>query len=318
MRFILLLIFYFYSTLIPALAFASESQYYKLIASAEKDFNFRSDILSSFQVQQLFERPISVSDVQCRNFLLPLQKKSKITIGYFVGYDNSHRDQVMDNFEKKGFMAFLLSPCRSKEMKICNFIPVPGKPDTYSKIIKNLIGDPLEIEILIQDSSFTSSNSANIQSRDQYVKSGVTRRSFMKSLAEKDVIIYSGHSRYGGGPDFFPVSYDINGEENNSNYYRRHRSGLTDLITGLEQRVKNKIQPPAVLMMSSCDSKAHFSSSLNNKTFSPYSTILTTSAIYSIQAIPPIVGLLGLILNQTCPDRFEHFFQNHELFQNPH
>ena len=291
-----------------------EDTFFRFISDSYSKLISQKNTIQTSDVKSFLMKPKNNEQRKCQQFLAPLQTKNKISIGYYIGYSDSHRDTVTDIYERKAMMAFLLSPCTDNKV-ICGFLPAQGQNNVFFKNVNNLSGQSLQIEISLYDSSLTTSNKLNINNREQYVKSEVSRQSFIKALMEKDIIIYSGHSRYGGGPDFYPkpFAYDEN-EKLEAIYYKKQQRGYRDMILTLNERNKKGLYPPMMIMLNSCDSNLHFANILNNKNYSPTMTFLTKKEITIYDAIPQFLGLLRLILTQTCPESFESYFNTHSIY----
>ncbi len=68
-----------------------------------------------------------------------------------------------------------------------------------------------------------------------------------------EVVIYSGHSRNGGGPDFCPPRVLSNGHVD-YDWYQRMHPGMTRMLDALARSEKDS----QVLVMHSCQSISHF------------------------------------------------------------
>ncbi|MES2962442.1 MAG: hypothetical protein V4760_01035 [Bdellovibrionota bacterium] len=142
----------------------------------------------------------------------------------------------------------LLTRGCSGELRLCGFKETSA--GVYSKKVKTPEGRKIAATIEIKNSSMTPEHQLNVGSlkAQQDAKSAATTQWFFDSVSTADLVVYNGHSRKGGGPDFHApklrsdlhVDYD---------WYTRKTPGLNRLLTALQ----GPKRPAAVLMMS-CNS----------------------------------------------------------------
>lgn len=297
----------------------SEEHYYKQFTNFQKEA-----LVKSSQWKKISElanspeafQPGSHQEKQlnsCRSFLGPILNKQKIRIDYFASYSDGFRDTLHDPLEIRGLRATLLTPCSQHgNHKLCGFFPVNGNPFLLSRKIRHADGHEKTIEIQLVDSALTSSDQANKQNiLEQNKKSEMVRQKFITALKSTDIMIYSGHSRFGGGPDFYPERFLANGADD-VNYYLSHKRGVNDMLTGLSGRTDR----PFMMFMGSCDSKKHFASALASSSQAPYFSFLTKKAVTENDVYKQFVHVMTLILNESCPVDFKNQFEDFEIIKN--
>ncbi|HRO67672.1 MAG TPA: hypothetical protein PL182_08925, partial [Pseudobdellovibrionaceae bacterium] len=86
----------------------------------------------------------------------------------------------------------------------------------------------------------------------QKIRSERAEAVFLNSLKDSDLVVYVGHSRDGGGPDFKVPR--LNGSRVDYPYYRANRPGLKKLLSAL----KSGHRRARGLAILSCDSTKFF------------------------------------------------------------
>ena len=125
---------------------------------------------------------------------------------------------------------------------------------------------------------------------------------FKNSLSTNDVVLYLGHARSGGGPDFtLPVLNKNNHVD--YGYYKVHKPGLTSLISGLSST------NPKVLGILACKSTGLFSGTL--KKYLPHSTLITADELFDYNDILPTgLNIIEAVAQQSCNMNFEKIIMN--------
>jgi len=170
------------------------------------------------------------------------------SISIFFGYlDQTPSDIVLDGQKSDELISTLTFPCLDEKSKLCGFIEKQQNPTKLQK--DNLI-------ITIYSSSISSSNQYNLQSNEQKIKSLLTMQAFIQALQIEQFVIYAGHSRFGGGPDFSIPHLNKN-EDIDKDYYQSKTPGLNLILNSIKN---SKLLKLALL---SCDSKNHFETQIH-------------------------------------------------------
>lgn len=241
----------------------------------------------------------------CSRFFGPLRQKSTIRVEYFVGYADDYRDKVRDGDEVSALRAFLLTPCfDDKKDRLCGFRGIPNVINLYFKDIVWYDQSTKRIEINLRNSSISDSDRSNRQNPEQIAKSKLVRNEFIQAIKSGDLIMYSGHSRFGGGPDFSPVLYKNHAEfKEDTSYYLKNKLGLNDMLTALAARE----QSPWLIFMGSCDSRNHFAKPFSLAKNAPVNTILADDSVDESQSQKAGLRILDLLVNQKCPESFNSY-----------
>jgi hypothetical protein len=153
------------------------------------------------------------------------------------------------------YRRILTEPCKG-QLQFCGF--TEGPENTYSKTVLDPEGDSIQAVIEIRDSSVSPSHTDNIGplKEQQTAKSAATTQWFFGSIQDSDFVVYNGHSRKGGGPDFNPPKL-LSNLHVNYPWYAAHTPGLHNLLKALH----SPSQPAALLLMS-CNSEKLFAQAL--------------------------------------------------------
>jgi hypothetical protein len=124
-------------------------------------------------------------------------------------------------------------------------------------------------------------------------------RNFRDGLNAGDIVIYNGHSRDGGGPDFNPPK-TIPGGHVNYDWYQAHTPGLNMVLDGLVPGSGH----PKVLGLFSCVSGKHFSQRVIER--EPSMGLVTSEELlYYSDALANSVGAINALLGFWCKEPFD-------------
>lgn len=222
-----------------------------------------------------------------------LLSKPSLKIDYFIGYmDEEDGALAYDTVEKASVAEWLQLPCTGKR-QACGFKRSPKDANVFYKTVSWVGGTKIKVEINLHDSSLSTNNRENKKNPAQEAKSKLVEARFEQALVKSDLVIYDGHSRAGGGPDFRPPRYLKNGHVAYG-WYKKNTPGLNRLQAGLKQRK----DPLFALALNSCDSSLHFENPIGalqkvNK------SLLTTRAIWD-EGRQSSVGVLESVLGLRC------------------
>lgn len=211
---------------------------------------------------------------RCEEFYSEINQKRSIKIIMGVGYyDDSegqpfsfkYNDDVTGQLMTQDFgmnatidIAYVrmyskmfTRPCEGN-LAVCGFKQTSS--GVFQKTVKNPAGKKVEVTLEMKNSSVTPETPLNVgaQAAAQQAKTDATTRWFFGSIPSADLVIYNGHSRKGGGPDFGPPKL-LSSLHVNYPYYAKNEPGLTRLLSALQAPRK-----PKALMMMSCNSTLLF------------------------------------------------------------
>lgn len=284
-----------------------------LVSTAASAVNFHAAL--NQEISRLQELRSSTStdrnvDPSCKRQYANLYNKKLIKTSFGFGYgDSENSDVVWDNFTYLAFKRRLLMPC-PHGVTLCGFRADGRDPDLLRKIaFAPTDENNYMIELRLTRGSIGGNHTQNMstpQLAKQMAHCAMATNKFMKEVADgADVVIYNGHSRNGGGPDFCPGIRLANNHVNYP-YYQSRRPGITALTKAMSEAKKKGVANKVVGMFS-CSSQLHFYKpmmAVNNKA----GYILTSRIANFLEMQLDSFAALDGILAQRCNDGFEESF----------
>lgn len=209
--------------------------------------------------------------VLCQSRYQSVFSQPEVKISVAFGYDDNRPDsaEVSNPADVADFVDRLTGKCGETDdngMEFDHFCEFKRDVDDASLFYKTLTdNDGKTHKVRMRVISATGMD-VNIQDNDNQLRSSAkqkersqeARQAYMKALTEDDVVLYNGHSRDGGGPDFDPPVLTANNHVNYPWYHANH-PGKNDMI----QALSHSEHHPKVIAMLSCDSKLEFQKTLN-------------------------------------------------------
>lgn len=257
----------------------------------------------------------------CKKKYATLFNKKVIKISFGFGYgDSSPGDLIWDHYTYNAFMRRLKMPC-PYGVTLCGFSASKTDPNFLRKIVEAPTGENnYMIELRITKGSIGAKHSENMRAPFNLLRQMsscvAATAKFMKEIEDgADVVIYNGHSRNGGGPDFCPP-VRLEDRHVNYDYYRSQRPGITQMTEAMKKAVASG-KPNKVVGMFSCSSQLHF----YNRFMSVNKTagyLLTSRVATFTEMILDSFAALDGILAQRCDDGFDESFsyRNRSLWRN--
>ena len=153
----------------------------------------------------------------------------------------------------------LTERCKNKsQLNLCGFSET-GDPKLGKVMLQKQVqihGEDILVRIALTHASASESFIENTRSQNQR-QAFLTKQSeenYFGGIGLADVVIYNGHSRNGGGPDFNPPILDGHMKTDYNGYYEIQRPGIRRVLD-LVQTAENR---ESVLAFFSCYSKKHF------------------------------------------------------------
>ena len=207
---------------------------------------------------------------------------------------------VLDIDAKNALKSLLKSPCpSSKKIFACGF---RGSGDQLQKRIKDRwSGTRLKVTVTLASPAVTPFDSTNKseKSAQQERRSEQVKQQFLQGLANKDAVIYMGHARSGGGPDFMPPVLKSNGYVNYP-FYKSRKEGISAMLNALRSAAK----PTPVIGVLACKSTGLFGASI--KKSAPGSILITAADLFDYNDILPTgYAILEALVSQRCASGFE-------------
>ncbi len=256
--------------------------------------------LTGFALKVFFERshmalqpaPRFLSP-SCQKAYLDLFKNSEADIRVVFGYKDARPARfVADRYEKMIFVQRAIQDCQKGE-QLCEFVRDPFDMNLFSKKITGPDGHPKRVRLHIVDSSAGPDDEENRRNPFQKWKSAVARTSFLEGLTQAQIVLYNGHSRAGGGPDFSPA---VLRRDQHVAYaqYKQNPTGLKEMMKALDPT-----SPLVLLGIFSCASDKLFSDQIKNKK-EKLGLITSEKLLYFSDALESLGNSLAAILEMKC------------------
>lgn len=164
-----------------------------------------------------------------------------------------------DHMAYDAMKAMLLSSC-SGDLEACDFDQDRRDKNLLTKTIRGPSGEKITAIVRLAHASNKSSYYTNtvLEKSIQEQLSREAEALFFGGIKSADVLIYMGHSRNGGGPDFRPPRLLRDGHPNYAGYYMDRTPGLN----ALKEAFKKPGQNPILYAQLSCLSEEHFGNQL--------------------------------------------------------
>jgi hypothetical protein len=244
--------------------------------------------------------PRSFKANRCFQKYLQIYKNPIVDMRVIFGYkNNDFTGGAEDTAMRDALIDRILAQCPPQWANVfaCGFKRDPDDAEVFYKEITNPQGVRRLVKLTIAQSSYTWSDQEN---RGKYQKSQIERTAharelFLDGLKKADVVLYNGHSRDGGGPDFGPPVLNKKGHTD-YRWYRSHPKGLQAMVQSLKSAGKHTA---SVIGLISCSSQQHFYKYL--KPLAPQSGFLLTRGISWWSDEPAtLIGALNGLLGQIC------------------
>lgn len=243
------------------------------------------------------------SQNKCRLLYSTLFAKPTLNIVFALGYeDNDIGPGNWSDAEYADFTQAITKPCPSDTKTACGF---KRGEDDASLFTKRIVVNGVSKIVMLR--AVKGSTFKKATDPVQLQRSQGARQVFIQGLKTADVVFYDGHSRDGGGPDFYPARRLPNGHIDYP-WYRANRPGITDVDRALAQREN----PLPVLAMFSCLSRLHY---LRNLTVHTPGTalILTNRETDADEGVPSILSTLDSLFKSKCAGEMRRTRPNDSL-----
>ncbi len=226
-----------------------------------------SDIYHYFkELKQKDTQTFSFNDRICLSQYSEVLQKKEMRIHYAFGYfdesdgkmDDGTYSRAIDNIAFDEVSKWLTRSCHPSEgHALCGF----SKriiADGYHYYQKNILlfGQSVHVSLYMTKAAASSMHLANTGSlkNQQQRLTSQSEYNFFEGLKKADIVIYNGHARDGGGPDFKPPVLRADLHPNYDGHYKVKQEGFKKMLQALEDRPhKNQ-----VLGIFACYTDKHF------------------------------------------------------------
>lgn len=189
------------------------------------------------------------------NFYSKPEIDMRIAFGYLDAFQTTE-----DRVQAAALIERLIKPCEPG-VAACGFRRDPDDMELLTKTVTGPNGRTHRVKLRVSTSSYSNSETINRrEGLDQKIQSLRAEDNFYSGLREADFLLYVGHARQGGGPDFSPSVLNA-GRRTDFDYYRRERPGYNRLLTEL-QAAQLSGRAPKIMGMFACESERFFGDGL--------------------------------------------------------
>lgn len=269
-------------------------------------------------------RPMSPS---CQAAYSDLYSKPVIDMRVVFGYLDYMND-VEDRYQAAALIEQITSPCDGST-NTCGFRAVDDDGELFEKTFRGGDGQMRTVRLTVVNSSVRDNEKLNRGEYKQAQERQTQRaeEAFFGGMQSADVLLYAGHARDGGGPDFGPPHLQEKARRTDYGWYRKNHKNWDRL----KQAITSSSKPPKVFGLFACNAEAHFGKQIRSmmpntgvalagpkswfptvlgQTFSTLDSILNTRCesdfIGSLHAIKDLDG------EPASPARFEGFFKGNQ------
>lgn len=228
---------------------------------------------------------------------------TEINISLSFGYMDFLKD-VDDYYAALAFGTQMTSRCYRGQFA-CGFTQDPDDRGVFRKEVQMLGPDGLLrrriVKLHMRYSSVTPDERLNRGARkaDQDRRTESSRLFFADALEHSDMVMYVGHARDGGGPDFAPPVVSSETHRTDFDWYHQHHPG-TDLV---HQALNSTSTPPKIIGIFACYSQAHFYEQLRHD--APKAGLILSGNNEFEAAVGQAVASLDSVLGLRCEDDFK-------------
>jgi hypothetical protein len=244
--------------------------------------------------------PRQFASPACRDGFRRFFSRSPFEIRVVFGYKDSRPARfVADRYERMLLIDRLIGACAVGEAA-CGFRRDSRDVDLLTKVIPAPDGKPLEIRLRVAHASVGADDDENRKNPFQASQTRYAQDLFLEGLAHADVVIYNGHSRAGGGPDFGPPK--LRAGDIDFGWYKKNTPGFTPVLEALEKGGPDASEPKLIGFLS-CASSTHFLGKIH--ALRPHlATVTSPKLIYFSDALEATYATLSSILGMKCEPKF--------------
>lgn len=236
--------------------------------------------------------------------------KPEIDIRYVFGYGDADEDRIVDDgLTRQMFIDRVLSPCETN-VRVCGFERSPDDADLFEKTVSGPTGTKHKIKLRLTASSYSTSDRLNHAFQpEQNEKSQNAKKVFFSGINEADMLMYVGHARNGGGPDFSPAVRRKTDGKIDYDHYKKNQPGLEELTEAFALSKKT----PKILGFLACNSERWWNRLVR---MAPQSGLLLSSTdnIAAEAALAQAFSALDSVLWQRCEGTFNGSLNQFESY----
>lgn len=201
---------------------------------------------------------------------------------------------VGDTYERLLLIQKIVGPCLTPEDRACEFERDQDDGNLFYRYIQGPQNEKHQIRLHIIESSVGPDDDENRKDPFQRTKSASAQSMFLSALEGADIVLYNGHSRNGGGPDFHPPRI-TKSRHTDYSFYRKKKRAFQSIVNILGKG-PNRVK---LIGFFSCESKRWFSASIR-RVAPRVSTIGFKGLFYYSHALEELIRTLDNLLSMRC------------------
>lgn len=244
-------------------------------------------------------QPTVATEKRCPDTYAKLFASDTVDFLVSFGYKDARPSRfVGDRYERAAFVYGLTSPC-PKNFHACDFTADPKDAEIFTKRIVGPDGRQRTLRIRVISASAGPDDDENRLDSFQKWLSRHAQKQFEDGLVRSPMVFYNGHSRAGGGPDFFPPKLTRKGNEIDFSWYQSNQPGMKSLL----QALKAKDSELKLLGLYSCVSTQHFTQEIHSA--KPNLAVISSGELlYYADALRNLSGTISAISGMWCENEF--------------
>ncbi|CAN5708363.1 hypothetical protein BH10BDE1_BH10BDE1_03000 [soil metagenome] len=194
----------------------------------------------------------------CKEKWTDFYSNEPVDVRIVFGYQDSDDDSLAgDVLQRQAMVDRITSKCAEDNLvQACDFTRSPDDADVFERDIRGPDAKMHKMRVRLTASSYSSSDAVNKAfSSEQEAKTEQSKKIFYEGLKKADMLLYVGHARGGGGPDFKPARRNEKGKIDYA-YYREPPPGVDTGVDELTKALMDSDRSPKILGFFACESEA--------------------------------------------------------------
>jgi hypothetical protein len=189
----------------------------------------------------------------CKDKWIDFYSHEPVDVRIVFGYQDSDDDSLAgDGLQRQAMVDRITAKCAEDNLvQACGFSRSPDDADVFERNVRGPDAKMHTMRVRLTASSYSSSDAINRAfSVEQAQKTEQATKVFYEGLKEADMLLYVGHARDGGGPDFKPARRNTAGKIDYP-WYRENTPGVDELTKQLMTSGKT----PKIMGFFACESE---------------------------------------------------------------
>jgi hypothetical protein len=239
---------------------------------------------------------------ECRQTYQRFYRESSVEVRIVFGYKDARPARfVADRYERLIFVQRILRACAGPTDRLCGFSRNTNDADLFTRNVLGPDGNSRLVRLRVVQPSAGADDEENRKNPFQAWRTEYAQREFLEGFATSDLVIYNGHSRAGGGPDFRPPKISGSGDID-FGWYQTHEPGFEPVLEALRKLPPNSARPKLAGFLS-CASTTHFLGRMRE--IRPnLATLTSPRLLYFSDALETSLETLDSILAMKCESEF--------------